>query len=73
MKNHKFFAWATVFCFLMTMYTGYNSRARNILLNFQKGRFLLAHFDFYSIGQEISMISSTAWCSFCAMSVSAAL
>ena len=23
MKNHKFFAWATVFCFLMTMYTGY--------------------------------------------------
>ena len=23
MEKHKFFAWATVFCFLMTMYTGY--------------------------------------------------
>lgn len=23
MKSHKFFAWATVFCFVMTMITGY--------------------------------------------------
>ena len=23
MKNHKFWAWAAVFCILMTMYTGY--------------------------------------------------
>ncbi|MCR5034981.1 MAG: DUF6219 family protein [Clostridia bacterium] len=23
MEKHKFFAWATVICFLMTMYTGY--------------------------------------------------
>ncbi len=24
MKWHKYFAWATVFCFVMTMYTGIN-------------------------------------------------
>ena len=23
MKHHKFWAWATVFCFAMVMYTGY--------------------------------------------------
>lgn len=23
MKSHKFFAWAAVVCFVMTMYTGY--------------------------------------------------
>ena len=24
MKKHRFFAWATVFCFIMTMVTGYS-------------------------------------------------
>ncbi len=28
MKWHKFFAWATVICFFMTMYTGYNHGAK---------------------------------------------
>ncbi len=26
MEKHKFWAWATVFCFLMTMYTGYKRK-----------------------------------------------
>ncbi|WP_442856100.1 hypothetical protein [Butyrivibrio sp. NC2002] len=26
MKCHKFFAWATVICFLLTMYTGYKKQ-----------------------------------------------
>lgn len=26
MKSHKFFAWATVFCFVMTMITGYKKQ-----------------------------------------------
>lgn len=26
MKQHKFFAWATVFCFVMTMLTGYKRK-----------------------------------------------
>ena len=26
MKSHKFFAWATVACFLMTMWTGYKRK-----------------------------------------------
>ncbi|WP_442856300.1 DUF6219 family protein [Butyrivibrio sp. AE3004] len=26
MKSHKFFAWATVICFLLTMYTGYKKQ-----------------------------------------------
>ena len=26
MKQHKFFAWATVFCFFMTMITGYQRK-----------------------------------------------
>jgi hypothetical protein len=26
MKNHKFWAWATVVCFLITIYTGYKHK-----------------------------------------------
>lgn len=26
MKNHRFFAWMTVICFLLTMYTGYKKK-----------------------------------------------
>ncbi|WP_447581646.1 DUF6219 family protein [Anaerotignum faecicola] len=26
MKNHKFWAWASVFCFAMAMYTGYKHK-----------------------------------------------
>lgn len=26
MKNHKWWAWATVVCFLMTIYTGYQHK-----------------------------------------------
>jgi len=26
MKQHKFFAWATIFCLLMTMITGYEKK-----------------------------------------------
>ena len=26
MKQHKFFAWATIFCFLLTVITGYEKK-----------------------------------------------
>lgn len=28
MKKHRFFAWMTVFCFLLTMYTGYKKKSK---------------------------------------------
>ena len=28
MKNHRFFAWMTVICFLLTMYTGYKKKEK---------------------------------------------